>query len=125
MQASSDTIAAIATPPGTGGVGVVRISGAAVPELIEPLTGGRLQTRRAHYTAFLDANGTPIDRGVALYFPAPRSFTGEHVLERLEKLPGYLLGDARDHALAQARDLPADLDVGDGASRARAWRVGL
>ncbi len=76
-----DTIAAIATPPGTGGVGVVRISGSAVPGMVNLLIGTELQPRRARYAAFLDASGAPIDRGIALYFEAPASFTGEHVLE--------------------------------------------
>ncbi len=81
MPSNNDTIAAIATPPGTGGVGVVRISGPGVPAMIEPLTGRMLEPRRAHYSAFLDADGRPLDRGMALYFPEPASFTGEHVLE--------------------------------------------
>lgn len=81
MNPSGDTIAAIATPPGRGGVGIVRVSGAAVPLLIEALFGQPLRPRHAHFAAFRDGAGQIIDQGLALYFPAPRSFTGEPVLE--------------------------------------------
>jgi tRNA modification GTPase len=79
--ASGDTIAAIATPPGRGGVGVIRVSGDAVPTLMLALLGKSLPPRHAHFGPFLDADGQPIDHGLALYFPAPRSYTGEAVLE--------------------------------------------
>lgn len=81
MNPSGDTIAAIATPPGRGGVGIVRVSGAAVPAMIPALLGMSLRPRQAHYGPILDDLGQVIDQGVALLFPAPRSFTGEHVLE--------------------------------------------
>ena len=81
MMASGDTIAAIATPPGRGGIGVIRISGPDVPDLLPALLGQALPPRQAHFGAFLDANAQAIDHGLALHFPAPRSFTGEHVLE--------------------------------------------
>ena len=81
MMASGDTIAAIATPPGRGGIGVIRISGPAVPDLLPALLGQALLPRQAHFGPFLDAKAQAIDHGLALYFPAPRSFTGEHVLE--------------------------------------------
>jgi tRNA modification GTPase len=78
----TDTIAAAATPPGRGGVGIVRISGPQVPELAAALLGGELpKPRRATFARFLDAQREPIDAGLALYFPAPHSYTGEHVLE--------------------------------------------
>ncbi|MDJ0653074.1 MAG: tRNA uridine-5-carboxymethylaminomethyl(34) synthesis GTPase MnmE [Xanthomonadales bacterium] len=76
-----DTIAAIATPPGAGGIGVLRISGPGVPDWLTPLTGRTLKPRRAELVGFLDDNGQVIDRGIALYFPEPGSFTGEAVLE--------------------------------------------
>ena len=76
-----DTIAAIATPPGRGGIGVLRISGDAVPEVIAAVLGRNLPPRHAHLGRFLDADGSVLDEGIALYFPAPRSFTGEPVLE--------------------------------------------
>lgn len=76
-----DTIAAIATPPGSGGVGIVKLSGSSVPELFIPLLGRLLPPRQACYVGFLDVTGDCLDRGIALYFPAPASYTGEHVLE--------------------------------------------
>lgn len=76
-----DTIAAIATPPGNGGVGIIRLSGTIVPELAKQLINKPLQPRLAHYTAFLDHDGSTIDTGISLYFPAPASYTGEAVLE--------------------------------------------
>ena len=81
MIFSSDTIAAIATPPGRGGVGIVRVSGPLVPSIAEAVTGRVLQARYAHFTDFLDDSGEVIDQGIALYFQAPHSFTGEEVLE--------------------------------------------
>jgi len=78
---SPDTIAAIATPPGRGGVGVIRVSGNQVPLVIQALLGKSLEPRKACSLPFLDAAGTAIDSGLALYFQAPRSFTGEDVLE--------------------------------------------
>ncbi|MBK9198659.1 tRNA uridine-5-carboxymethylaminomethyl(34) synthesis GTPase MnmE [Candidatus Skiveiella danica] len=78
---SSDPIAAIATAPGRGAVGIVRVSGRGLDSLTEALTGRRLKPREASYGAFRDADGSPIDHGLALFFPAPHSFTGEDVLE--------------------------------------------
>jgi tRNA modification GTPase len=77
----SDTIAAVATPPGRGGIGIVRISGPDTTRIAEALIGALPPVRRAHYCGFRDAAGTVIDRGVALYFPQPASYTGEDVLE--------------------------------------------
>lgn len=79
--AKPDLIAAIATAPGRGGVGVVRVSGADVAPLAAAILGRCPEPRHATYTAFRDADGSPIDEGIALYFPAPHSFTGEAVLE--------------------------------------------
>ena len=81
MSALPDTIAAIATPPGRGGVGIVRISGPGAKAVATALLGECPAPRYAHYTAFKDATGTTLDRGIALYFAAPHSFTGEDVLE--------------------------------------------
>ena len=78
---SRDTIAAIATAPGRAGIGIVRISGAGLAQLIAGLLGPKPSPRRASLADFLDAQGRPIDRGIALYFPAPHSYTGEDVLE--------------------------------------------
>lgn len=77
----SDTIGAVATPAGYGGIGVVRVSGPAVRQVAQALLGELPPPRFASYCAFRDAAQQPIDRGIALYFPAPRSFTGEDVLE--------------------------------------------
>jgi tRNA modification GTPase len=76
-----DPIVAIATAPGRGAVGIVRISGQALAPIIQKLCGRSLLPRQASYLPFLDAQGQVIDQGLALYFPAPHSFTGEDVLE--------------------------------------------
>jgi len=76
-----DPIAAIATAPGRGAVGIVRVSGQGLACLALALTGRSLKPREASYGAFRDADGSPIDHGLALFFPAPHSFTGEDVLE--------------------------------------------
>jgi tRNA modification GTPase len=78
---SADTIAAVATAPGRAGIGVVRVSGPKVPSILHGLLGRDLAPRRAVLCDFLDARGEAIDRGIALYFPAPHSYTGEDVLE--------------------------------------------
>jgi tRNA modification GTPase len=76
-----DTIAAIATPPGRGGIGVLRVSGPVVPAICAQLLGHVPRPRHTHLTPFLARDGSVIDEGIALYFPAPGSFTGEDVLE--------------------------------------------
>ena len=81
MSTSSDTIVSIATPPGVGGIGIVRLSGDAVNRIGEVLLDKRPRPRRATLLSFRDAQGRAIDRGIALYFPGPNSFTGEDVLE--------------------------------------------
>src|SRR5512144_1246101 len=81
MTPSPDTIAAIATPAGRGGIGVVRISGGAVPEIALALVGRPLTPRVATLATFRGARGETLDQGLALYFPAPHSYTGEPVLE--------------------------------------------
>ncbi|MBV9317369.1 MAG: tRNA uridine-5-carboxymethylaminomethyl(34) synthesis GTPase MnmE, partial [Gammaproteobacteria bacterium] len=77
----SETIVAVATPPGRGGVGIVRLSGPKTPELAAILLGEVPAPRRATVARFLDAQQQAIDAGLALFFPAPHSYTGEHVLE--------------------------------------------
>lgn len=76
-----DTIAAVATPPGNGGVGIIRISGALIPEIAKQLLNKPLIPRQALYSSFIDDDGSVIDSGITLYFPAPASYTGEDVLE--------------------------------------------
>jgi tRNA modification GTPase len=78
---SRDTIAAIASAPGRGAVGVIRVSGPAAPQVADGILGRLPAPRRAQLSRFLDAEGRSIDEGLALYFPAPASYTGEHVLE--------------------------------------------
>lgn len=81
MHEPTDTIAAIATPPGRGGVGIVRLSGPLVPSIASAILGRAPRPRHATLRAFRDVDGTAIDQGLALYFPAPASYTGEDVLE--------------------------------------------
>lgn len=76
-----DTIAAIATAPGAGGVGIVRLSGPRARTVAETLCARVLAPRRAHYVRFRDDRGDTIDDGIALYFAAPASYTGEDVVE--------------------------------------------
>ena len=81
MVYPADTIVAAATPPGTGGVGVVRISGGAVEAIAAAMLGSLPKPRYATHRTFRNAAGDELDSGIALYFPAPGSFTGEPGLE--------------------------------------------
>ena len=81
MAAALDTIAAVATAPGRGAVGIIRVSGPAVPRIAAAMTGALPAARHAQLTRFVGGDGESLDHGLALYFPAPASFTGEHVLE--------------------------------------------
>ncbi len=103
MHARADTIAAIATPPGHGGVGIVRVSGPAVPALAERLLQRLPRPRTAELCRFADAGDEVIDIGLGLYFPAPHSFTGEHVLE----LHGHGGPVVLDQLLARVLELGA------------------
>jgi len=76
-----DTIAAIATPPGVGGIGIVRISGPLALQIGESLTASSLQTNQVRFRKFLDALGQTIDHGLCFYCQAPHSFSGEDVVE--------------------------------------------
>ena len=76
-----DTIIALATPSGRGGIGIVRISGPDVPKIAHTLLGQCPAPRYAIFSDFVDSTGELLDQGIALYFPAPHSFTGEDVLE--------------------------------------------
>ena len=115
---SGDTIVAVATPPGRGGVAVVRVSGPAVPTIAVALLGALPAPRHATFSRWHEAATQPsaaapgagalIDIGLALYFPAPHSFTGEHVLE--------LQGHGGDVVVAAL----VERIVGLGARRARA-----
>ena len=103
--AATETIAAVTTPPGLGGVGMIRISGPRVPLLAQALLGGLPKPRFAALRRFCAADGTAIDQGIALYFPAPCSFTGEDVLE----LQGHGGPVVLDLVLRRALELGARL----------------
>lgn len=81
MARQPDIIAAVATAPGRGGIGVVRVSGPHLAGFATALTGQTVKPRHAGFVRFRDAHGQALDEGLLLYFPAPRSFTGEDVLE--------------------------------------------
>lgn len=84
-RADADTIAAVATASGRGGIGIVRISGPLVPVILERVCGVLPPSRHAHFCEFRDPvapdDDAVIDHGIALFFPAPHSFTGEDVAE--------------------------------------------
>ena len=81
LDTGIDTIAAIATPAGVGGIGIIRLSGPLAAQLAEQMTDKPLQEGKAQYRKFLDCQGRMLDDGIVLYFPAPRSYTGENVCE--------------------------------------------
>ncbi len=81
MSRARETIVAVATPPGRGGIGILRVSGPAAAAIAQAVLGVCPPPRHALYKPFLDADGQALDEGIGLYFPAPHSFTGEDVLE--------------------------------------------
>jgi tRNA modification GTPase len=105
MANGNDTIAAIATPPGRGGVGIIRVSGAQAKAIAAAVLGDCPPPRHATYLPFLDADNTVLDEGIALFFPAPHSFTGEDVLE----LQGHGGPVVLDMLLARVVELGARL----------------
>ncbi|ROO23994.1 tRNA modification GTPase TrmE [Salinisphaera orenii MK-B5] len=115
MSDGPDTIAALASGAGRAGVAVIRVSGPAVPAIARALLGRLPSPRRAVVAAFAGADGRALDRGVALYFPAPASFTGEHVLE----LQGHGSPVLVDRLLARLLELGARLaEPGEFSRRA-------
>lgn len=78
---ANEAVAAIATPPGRGGIGVVRVSGPALRPMLQALTALNVVPRHATRADFLDSAGSVIDQGLVLYFPAPHSYTGEDIIE--------------------------------------------
>jgi tRNA modification GTPase len=107
---ATDTIVAAATPPGRGGIGIVRISGPRAPEFTNAFLGELPKPRFATFRRFLDGKQEAIDAGLALYFPAPYSYTGEHMLE-LQGHGGPLVVDAlvaRAVELGARRALPGE-----------------
>lgn len=81
MLYPEETIVAQATPPGRGGISIVRLSGSRVSPMMQQILGHLLKPRHAAYLSFLGTEGDSIDQGIAIFFPAPHSFTGEDVLE--------------------------------------------
>lgn len=100
---SGDTIAALATAPGSAAVAIIRISGPSAGQIAAQITGVDPEPRRAHFCQFRDENLEPIDRGLLIYFPAPHSFTGEDVVE----LQGHGGTVVSDMLLASAMRLGA------------------
>ena len=81
LSRHQDPIIAIATAPGRGAVGIVRVSGPHLKTWADAFCGKPLQARQAHYLPFNDDKGESIDQGLAIFFPGPHSYTGEDVLE--------------------------------------------
>jgi tRNA modification GTPase len=81
LTSTTDTITALATPPGRGGIAIVRVSGPEVKNIMRAITGVELTPRLAQLLPFMAAENEIIDEGIAIFFPNPHSFTGEDVLE--------------------------------------------
>ena len=116
---TADPIVAIATAPGRGAVGILRISGARMAPLITAICGRPLKAREATYLPFRDAQGMPIDHGLAIHFPAPHSFTGEDVFE-LQAHGGPVVLQL---LLARCLEAAAEFDVASGRQRLPGLRV--
>ena len=114
-----EPIVAVATASGRGAVGIVRVSGQGLGALTEALCGHALEPRRARYGPFLDASGAAIDRGLALYFPAPHSYTGEDVLE-LQAHGGPVVLQL---LLARCLEAAAEIDPVSGRARLDGLRL--
>jgi tRNA modification GTPase len=108
-----EPIVAIATASGRAAVGIVRLSGAGVEALVEPLCGRALAPRHATVVPFLDAAGQAIDRGLAILFPAPHSYTGETVVE-LQAHGGVVVLQL---LLARCLEVAAEIDARTGRAR--------
>ena len=114
-----DPIVAVATASGRGAVGIVRVSGASLAPLIAAICGRALVPRQATFTPFLDAAGTPIDQGLALFFPAPNSYTGEDVLE----LQGHGGPVVLQLLLARCLEAAGERDEANGRERLPHLRI--
>jgi tRNA modification GTPase len=114
-----DPIVAVATASGRGAVGIVRVSGASLAPLVAAICGRALVPRRATYGPFLDAAGTPIDQGLAFFFPAPNSYTGEDVLE----LQGHGGPVVLQLLLARCLEAAAERDAATGRERLPHLRI--
>jgi len=114
-----DPIVAVATAPGRGAIGIVRVSGRDIEPLIEAVCGQRLAPRHATHLAFRDAHGVAIDHGLALHFPAPHSYTGESVLE-LQAHGGPVVLQL---LLARCLEAAQETDARSGAARLPGLRL--
>ena len=114
-----DPIVAVATASGRGAVGIVRVSGASLAPLIAAICGRALVPRQATFTPFLDAAGTPIDQGLALFYPAPNSYTGEDVLE----LQGHGGPVVLQLLLARCLEAAGERDEANGRERLPHLRI--
>ena len=119
LSRTADPIVAIATAPGRGSVGIVRVSGRELAPLIAALCGRDLKPREATYLPFRDVDGSAIDRGLALHFPAPHSFTGEDVFE-LQAHGGMVVLQL---LVARCLAAAAEIDVATGKPRLAGLRV--
>lgn len=119
LARSRDPIAAIATAAGRGAVGIVRVSGLRLAPLIEAVCARQLKAREATYLPFRDRAGEPIDQGLAIYFPAPHSFTGEDVLE-LQAHGGAVVLQL---LLARCLEAAAEVDPASARPRLQGLRV--
>ncbi|MGJ7545141.1 tRNA uridine-5-carboxymethylaminomethyl(34) synthesis GTPase MnmE [Variovorax sp. LT1R16] len=119
LARTSDPIVAIATAPGRGAVGIVRVSGQGLGPLVAALCAKPLRPREATYLPFRDAAGEAIDHGLALHFPAPHSFTGEDVLE-LQAHGGTVVLQL---LLSRCLEAAAEVDPATGRPRLRGLRV--
>jgi len=116
---TTDPIVAIATASGRGAVGIVRVSGARLAPLIDAICGRALKPREATYLPFRDADGEPVDHGLAIHFPSPNSFTGEDVLE-LQAHGGAVVLQL---LLARCLEAAAEADPATGRPRLPGLRV--
>src|SRR6476661_10610917 len=119
LPRASDPIAAIATAPGRGAVGIVRVSGKSVQPIIDSVCGRALKPREATYLPFRAAAGQPIDQGLAIHFPAPHSYTGEDVLE-LQAHGGAVVLQL---LLARCLEAGAETDPRSGGARVPGLRI--
>lgn len=119
LTRQSDPIVAVATAPGRGAVGIVRISGKDLSGFVHALLGRTLRPREATYLPFADAQGQPLDQGLALYFPAPHSFTGEDVLE-LQAHGGAVVLQL---LVARCLELAATVPTGSGSATLPGLRI--
>lgn len=119
LARTTDPIVAIATAPGRGAVGIVRVSGARLAPLVEALCARALKPREATYLPFRDAQGEPVDHGLAIHFPTPHSYTGEDVLE-LQAHGGPVVLQL---LLSRCLEAAAEIDPATGRPRLPGLRV--